>query len=138
MAVLVRGGGESSSVYPLGSRCALGRAPTCQVAVLFKDNSTVSRLHAQVERQDDSYFIEDQGSRNGTFVNGRRVTGKQRLSDGDRIGIGNVELTFRDSAGAGLKLSRPARDSQPMMTVCLPVEPPPLPTSLVGCSGEKL
>ena len=91
MAVLKRVGGEPAAVYPLTSRCILGRAPTCHFAALFQDDTNVSRVHAEVEREGNQYFIEDQGSRNGTFVNGQKVH-KTTLCDGDTIEIGPFRL----------------------------------------------
>lgn len=58
-----------------------------------------SRLHALLEQLGGSWTIVDDGmSRNGTFVNGVRVRGRRRLSDGDEIRIGLTEVRFRDPA----------------------------------------
>ena len=54
----------------------------------------VSRHHAKIFHSDQGYFLEDLQSRNGTFVNGKLVTTTQRLEEGDRIRICEVELTF--------------------------------------------
>jgi pSer/pThr/pTyr-binding forkhead associated (FHA) protein len=57
----------------------------------------VSRAHALLERLADEWTVVDEGlSRNGTFVNGARVTGRQRLRNGDRVCVGATVLTFRD------------------------------------------
>ena len=53
----------------------------------------MSRKHAVVLERGGHWFIEDQGSLNGTFVNRRRVESAQ-LSDGDEIQIGKYRLTF--------------------------------------------
>jgi hypothetical protein len=59
----------------------------------------VSRAHALLERLGDHWTVVDEGlSRNGTFVNGTRVTGRQRLRNGDRICFGTTVLLFRDPA----------------------------------------
>ena len=56
----------------------------------------VSRLHAQFERVEQDWTVIDDGlSRNGTFVNGERLTGRRRLSDGDAIRFGGTTVTFR-------------------------------------------
>ena len=54
---------------------------------------TVSRRHAVLVERDSRWFVEDQGSLNGTFVNRRRVESAE-LSDGDEIQIGKYRLTF--------------------------------------------
>lgn len=55
-------------------------------------NRQVSRLHARIERQGDRYILHDCGSKNGTFVNGRRVLAPYPLTDGDEI---QVALGFK-------------------------------------------
>jgi len=96
MATLVRtqGSHEGKWVYPVGSRCILGRHKDCDISDIFADNSNVSRFHAQVEWVNGHYFVEDRGSRNGTFLNDQRLTGRTRIRNNDRLGIAGVELTF--------------------------------------------
>ena len=57
-------------------------------------STTVSRRHARIS-VDDQAWIEDLGSKNGTFVGDRRVTSRIRLNDGDRVRFGSFLLTFR-------------------------------------------
>ena len=57
-------------------------------ATLKIGNASVSRRHAMIERDGDRFIIADLGSRNGTFVNGQRVTGDTLLREGDVIGFG--------------------------------------------------
>ena len=45
-------------------------------------------------RINEDYYIEDAGSRNGTFLNGERIFGRQKLQVGDRIFIGNSCFLF--------------------------------------------
>ena len=55
----------------------------------------VSRLHAELELVGREWTVIDDGlSRNGTFVNGQRITGRRRLSDGDRVRIGGTAMVF--------------------------------------------
>jgi pSer/pThr/pTyr-binding forkhead associated (FHA) protein len=54
---------------------------------------TVSRRHALVLKRDDGYYIDDQESLNGTYVNRRRVE-SAKLEDGDEVQIGKYRLTF--------------------------------------------
>jgi len=57
-------------------------------------NPHISRSHAVIEQVGDELCIRDQGSFNGTFVNGMQIQSVP-LKDGDRIAIGNIELTFQ-------------------------------------------
>jgi DNA-binding winged helix-turn-helix (wHTH) protein len=60
------------------------------------DDGTVSRRHARITVAARTAAIADLGSKNGTFVNGRRVGAKPvQLSDGDQIQLGSVFLAFR-------------------------------------------
>jgi FHA domain len=55
----------------------------------------VSRLHARFERVEDDWdLIDDVPSRNGTFLNGRRLSGRCRLKDGDTLRFGTTTVTF--------------------------------------------
>jgi FHA domain/zinc-ribbon domain len=91
-ALIVRsGGGRSGETFAaLEGGTTIGRSPDCQV---FLDDVTVSRKHAVIADRGGHWFIEDQGSLNGTFVNRKRVEVAQ-LSDGDEIQIGKYRLTF--------------------------------------------
>ena len=91
-ALVVRsGGGRAGETFvPEGERTMIGRSPDCQV---FLDDVTVSRKHAALVSRDAHWFVEDQGSLNGTFVNRRRVESAE-LADGDEIQIGKYRLTF--------------------------------------------
>ena len=78
------------SFQPQGQRTLIGRSPDC---VVFLDDVTVSRRHALLAERDGRWFVEDQGSLNGTFVNRERVESAE-LSDGDELQIGKYRLTF--------------------------------------------
>jgi DNA-binding winged helix-turn-helix (wHTH) protein len=60
-------------------------------------SGSVSRRHALVVVERERVFVSDLGSKNGTFVGGRRVEGRAELSDGDEIRVGSVPLVFRSS-----------------------------------------
>jgi pSer/pThr/pTyr-binding forkhead associated (FHA) protein len=64
--------------------------------VCLNDDGTVSRLHAVVEHYGSGWAVRDLGSRNGTYINGRRVLGEQALHPGDELRIGKTRLIFRD------------------------------------------
>jgi pSer/pThr/pTyr-binding forkhead associated (FHA) protein len=71
----------------------LGRA-SCADVVIDSD-PLVSRVHATLERVAGVWTIDDNGlSRNGTFVNGRRLSGRLQLHDRDEIRVGTTVLTF--------------------------------------------
>jgi hypothetical protein len=91
-ALVVRsGGGRAGETFrPNVERTRIGRSPECEV---FLDDVTVSRNHAVLLERDGHFFVEDQGSLNGTFVNRRRID-NQELENGDELQIGKYRLTF--------------------------------------------
>ena len=70
----------------------LGREPAADI---YLDATNVSRRHAVIRIVDGAATLEDLGSKNGTFIGGKRVDGMMALSDGDRIQIGSIVMTFR-------------------------------------------
>jgi FHA domain/zinc-ribbon domain len=91
-ALVVRsGGGRAGEMFrPERDTTTIGRSPDCGI---FLDDVTVSRKHAVLVQRDSGFFIEDQGSLNGTFVNRKRVESAQ-LDDGDEVQIGKYRMTF--------------------------------------------
>ncbi len=90
-ALVVRsGGGRAGEMFPLDGETTVGRSPDCGI---FLDDVTVSRKHAVLRERDGNFFIEDQGSLNGTFVNRKRVESAQ-LDDGDELQVGKYRLTY--------------------------------------------
>jgi adenylate cyclase len=84
--------------YPLsdGQSWAIGRGDGC--AVLLESRS-VSRLHALIQRKDTGELaLVDLGSRNGSFLNGKRVSFPVALNDKDRLLFGDQELVFNHPA----------------------------------------
>jgi pSer/pThr/pTyr-binding forkhead associated (FHA) protein len=75
----------------------IGRDPDADIVL---DNMGVSRIHARIECVDGTCFVRDEGSSNGTFVNGSRAD-NQRLIDQDVISIGKFSLLVAIAAGAG-------------------------------------
>lgn len=67
----------------------IGRSAYCTLAL---DHPSVSRVHACIQLVGDEITIEDSKSRNGTFVNGVRIAGTQRVWPGDNIRIGQVPI----------------------------------------------
>jgi pSer/pThr/pTyr-binding forkhead associated (FHA) protein len=68
---------------------SIGRSIDCHVVF---DSAAVSRRHAEIGLKDGEPVVVDLGSANGVFVNGRRVSGEQRLEIGDVIVIGDQQL----------------------------------------------
>src|SRR5262249_27395520 len=66
--------------------------------VLPANDFAISREHACILRHQGTFFIEDMGSRNGTYVNNQPVTERRPLSDRDRIRICDFLYTFHDTA----------------------------------------
>ena len=92
-ALVVRsGGGRAGEMFHPERETTIGRSPDCGI---FLDDVTVSRKHAVLVDRNGGFFIEDQGSLNGTFVNRKRVEAAQ-LEDGDELQIGKYRLTFFD------------------------------------------
>jgi predicted Ser/Thr protein kinase len=85
----------------------LGRLTTLDGALAA--DQEISRRHARVYRGDDGFFVEDQYSANGTFVNGERIEAPHLLRAGDEVRIGStVFVAAVDSALNGTPVARPA------------------------------
>lgn len=95
--LMVRSGPNSGAAIRLSSgTITLGRAHDNDIVL---DEAVVSRRHAAVVRKDVDYHLRDLGSKNGTFLNGRRIGNKEHLlQHGDEIHIGgsNILLVFLD------------------------------------------
>ena len=61
---------------------------------------TISRQHARITHDRDGVWLEDLGSTNGTYLNGRRLLERCRLHDGDEVKIGSAVAVFHDVIGA--------------------------------------
>jgi pSer/pThr/pTyr-binding forkhead associated (FHA) protein len=94
------GGGHQRIVEldPAAEVLSIGREPRSAVRLDWDDE--VSRTHALLERIGSAWTLVDDGlSRNGSFVNGRRVQGRRRLEDGDAITVGRTLLVFVATEG---------------------------------------
>lgn len=84
----------SGQEHPLeGALTRIGRDVENEIVVVSK---RASREHAHILREGRHVFIDDQGSTNGTYLNGERLLSKTLLRDGDKIGIGEVNFLFHD------------------------------------------
>ena len=91
-ALVVRTGGgmAGQSFQPSEGQTLIGRSPECDV---FLDDVTVSRRHAELVREEETFTIRDLGSLNGTYVNRKRIESVV-LEDDDEVQIGKYRLTF--------------------------------------------
>lgn len=89
---LVVDDGATIATRRLGRRILVGRAASADVRI---DDPRVSRLHARIEMRDDGVYVEDLGSRNGTFVDGEPVVTSRQLATGDEITLGTASIIFR-------------------------------------------
>lgn len=86
--LVVRRGPQPNQVYELtGDVTNLGRDITNDIVI---NDREVSRHHLRFMRGIEGYTIEDLGSTNGTFINGKRVQGAQPLNNGDMVGLGET------------------------------------------------
>jgi len=65
----------------------IGRAPDCDCLL---PEPSVSRRHAQLRREGEGWLLRDLGSRNGTRLNGMRVTEEVAVRPGDQVSLGGV------------------------------------------------
>ena len=85
-------GRRKQASWDIATEVVIGRAAECAVSI---DDEFASNLHAKIYRAEGRYYVEDLGSTNGTYVNGRRINYPTELRGGDRIKIGRTEMEFR-------------------------------------------
>jgi pSer/pThr/pTyr-binding forkhead associated (FHA) protein len=90
-ALLVRSGPQKNQKFILaGKNIILGRSDEANIVL---DDVTVSRTHALISKESNTWKITDKGSLNGTYVNFIRIS-DTKLSAGDDIQIGKYRFTF--------------------------------------------
>ena len=111
MAMLIVLQGGKAITHPIGEgETVLGRHPACTIQL---DSNTVSRRHAQVTKVSGQYFVEDLGSGNGTFVNGKQIAGRAQLAHDDRIKLGPILLRFQSEGSALLNAPQKGAVARP-------------------------
>ena len=85
----------------------IGRDPSNGIHLV---NPAVSRFHAKLYRQGWEFYIEDMGSSNGTFLNGRKVSWKAGLKRNDKITIAKYTLIFLDDRSDYEEVKRDKED----------------------------
>ncbi len=94
MAYLKQAFGDQpdAATHPLtGDILTIGRHETCDVVV---ESPAVSRFHAKITAEGSRFFVEDLGSRNGTILNGRAISRKTPLKNGDRLEVSTLPFVF--------------------------------------------
>jgi pSer/pThr/pTyr-binding forkhead associated (FHA) protein len=122
--VIIRGPGAGRDVT-LGAETVVGRAADVEIPV---DDAGASRRHCRVRIEGQFWVVEDLGSRNGTYVNGKRAEGVVPLREGDVIRIGTVEMIFRGDAagrdGGSVPVAPVAKVAPPAAAPAAAPEPP--------------
>jgi adenylate cyclase len=89
---------KGRSEFELVDHNVIGRHPKNRIKIL---EAGISKVHCLIASEEHSGFsVRDLGSRNGTYVNGERIKGKQLLADGDELLIGNTRCLFRERTEA--------------------------------------
>jgi hypothetical protein len=109
-----------------GERLTVGSAPDNDVVI---DEPSVSRVHAVVQQLNGRWFIEDCGSRNGTTVNTRRLTGMVALNSNDDVTLGRARVQFHGQVSLGgrptdMVVNRPTvtpRERDVLVALCAPL-----------------
>ena len=91
--LVVEGGGglQAGSAFVLDGSPTIGRSPETDIQI---EDQFASSRHAQIYERDGYLYIEDMGSTNGTYLNGRRLDARELLQADDRIRIGDTEFRY--------------------------------------------
>ena len=85
-------GSHSGLIFVLATeQSVIGRGETCELSL---GDAGVSRTHALFKRSSSGFQVNDLSSRNGTFLNGRRITQPTLLRQGDTLALGGVQLRY--------------------------------------------
>ena len=82
-------GKEKPRALRLAANTVVGRAMGCDLRL---EDTYVSQEHARIFAKNGSWYVEDLGSTNGTFVNEQRLAAPAMLTPGDRIRVGTTIL----------------------------------------------
>jgi hypothetical protein len=93
LEVVAAMGHDPGSEFPIDGGITLGRSPSADLRV---DDPFASSAHARVFPRGRYVYIEDMGSTNGTFLNGRQVRRPEQLNVADSIRIGDTEYRYQE------------------------------------------
>jgi hypothetical protein len=122
-SLVIQEGAGAGSELPVDGEVILGREQSS--ADLVISDPGVSRRHARVLAHNGGVIVEDLGSSNGTYVNGRRISGPVELGSGDEVQVGATVLGVQGTATAATAiqpLGAPATERHPGPA---PLQPPP-------------
>lgn len=88
----------------------VGREKFCDLVIPIR---SISRQHARIVRDGDSFYVEDLNSLNGTYVNGQRISRRTRLKDQDRIRLYDVVMQFHDGSTPAATMATGATIAMP-------------------------
>jgi hypothetical protein len=97
-SLVIHEGSAAGTEHPVEGELILGREHGSADLVL--DDPGVSRRHARVLPENGGVIVEDLGSSNGTYVNGRRITGPVELGAGDEVQLGATVLGVEGGTAA--------------------------------------
>jgi serine phosphatase RsbU (regulator of sigma subunit) len=114
-SLITREGPEPGRVFHLGpDRSLVGRQPD---AAIFLESLAVSRQHAEISFEANECYVHDLGSSNGTYVNGKLITGPTRLTPHDTLQIGPYVFSLVQEADS------PAESDEPIIRDSVAVRP---------------
>jgi len=124
--LVMRNGPKPGAIYSLDAELiTIGRDPSNTIAV---NDPEISRQHARMSAQGGKIVIEDNGSTNGTSINGKRISGPHVLKSGEMISFGEdivfifEALSFDPDATV---ISSPSPAAVPRQQPVAPPPPPP-------------
>lgn len=90
--VLLDDRGRKVGSHTLSGTMQIGRGTACEIR---PEDTYLSQVHARLSSRPNGWVVEDMGSTNGTFLNGRKVTVPTEVAAGDRVQVGKTILEFR-------------------------------------------
>jgi hypothetical protein len=93
LSVVAAMGYEPGTQFELGEGATLGRSPSADIRI---DDPFASSAHARIFPRGQFMYIEDMGSTNGTYLNGRQLRTPQQLKVSDSIRIGDTEYRYEE------------------------------------------
>jgi len=93
LEVVAAMGLDPGTNFDLAEGATMGRADGADIPI---DDPFASSVHARIFPRDQFMYIEDMGSTNGTYLNGRRLRSAERLKVGDTVRIGETEYRYQE------------------------------------------